>query len=267
MKKKDAIIISVLAVLFVAMILLWAIPITFTGDELTDTLILDCAERAIGAALVITAIYFYVDKKMLYPRLKGGKSALLWCLPCLAVALANFPYSALILNSAKVDYPALIPLFLVSCVLTGVFEELLFRGIFQDVIADLVKKKKYADILTVLFTSLLFGVWHLLNLLAGAGIGATLLQAGYSFLIGAMLSCTLMRTGNIWICAALHALFNVGGLLVPTLGSGAFQDTCFWCLTAICGIICAAHVIYYLINRTKNSQTVEEKQSRTTDEI
>ena len=59
-------------------------------------------------------------------------------------------------------------------------------------------------ILPVLIDAALFGLWHLTNLLVGADVGATLLQVGYSFLIGGMLSAVLLKTGNIWTGVFRH---------------------------------------------------------------
>ena len=252
MKKKDAFAIAVMAILFAAIILLVTLPVSVTGEELADSLILSCTERALGTAIVILALCAFIGKDALAFRLKG--TALAWCLPCLAVAIVNFPFSALISGTAHLDFPSLIPLFALDCLLTGVFEELLFRGALQRIIFDFAEKYRFKSLITVAVTSLLFGGCHLLNLFGGAGVGATLLQAGYSFLIGAMLSCTLLKTGNIWICAALHAIFNFGGLLVPALGSGVFQDACFWTLTAIFGLLCAGHVTFFLVARMREER-------------
>lgn len=259
MKRREAFAIAVMAMMFAAIILLVTLPVSFTGDELTDSLILSCTERALGTAIAIVALYFFIGRETLKFRLEW--SALAWCLPCLAVAVVNFPFSSLISGTAHVDHTSLIPLFALDCILTGLFEELLFRGALQRIVFDLAGKRRFRTVIAVAVTSALFGGCHLLNLFGGAGAGATLLQAGYSFLIGAMLSCTLLKTGNIWICAALHALFNFGGLLVPTLGGGVFQDGCFWALTAIFGLLCAGHVICFLVARTREERNDNPSES------
>jgi len=124
-----------------------------------------------------------------------------------------------------------------------------------------MKGKRRETFLTVLVTSLLFGIWHLFNLLDGAAFGAVLLQVGYSFLIGAMLSTVRIRTENLWLCVFLHALFDFGGLLIPTLGTGSFQDTVFWILTALAGILCTVHVLLFLLGNDR-SKGDKVKQSR-----
>ena len=70
----------------------------------------------------------------------------------------------------------------------------------------------------------MFGVIHLINIVAGASPGAVILQIGYSFLIGAMCSVVLFKTANLWLCVLLHAVYDFCGMLVPTLGDGKWWD-------------------------------------------
>ena len=99
----------------------------------------------------------------------------------------------------------------------------------------------------------LLGLLHLFNLFAGASVGATFLQVGYSFLIGAMLSAVLIKTDNLWLCVLLHAGFDFGGSIITELGTGIFQDLWFWIFTAFAGVLCLAHVLGFLIKQDKNS--------------
>ena len=175
---------------------------------------------------------------------------LLWCVPLLFVVLANFPFSALIGGTARITRIDLIGLFAVKCLLIGLGEELLFRGILFGFLNELFEKRK-SPFLTVLLSSVLFALFHLVNLLDGAGILPVLQQIGYSFLIGAMLAVLLVQTENLWLCVILHALFDFGGLIVSDLGAGSPHDTVFWILTIVFGVICAVHVVITLVKRCK----------------
>ena len=75
-----------------------------------------------------------------------------------------------------------------------------------------------------------------------------------------MLAVAFIKTKNVWLCVAVHAIFDVGGLIVGDLGKGPFQDTVFWVLTAACGVICTAHIIYTLI-KLQRAKTDEGKLS------
>ena len=222
-----------------------AVPITYCTDKTKDALLEDTVPRLIMGALLTVILILLDGKRYLTPHNDLGQ--LVWCIPCLLVALANFPYSALISGAATIQRADLIWLFLIKCLAIAVTEEVLFRGLLQRYIQDFFGHKKYGAIITVAVTSLIFGLFHLVNI--KAGIGSTLLQVGYSFLIGAMLSAVILKTENLYICIALHFIFDIGGLIVPDLGTGAFQDAVFWVLTAVAGTVCFAHILIYLLKK------------------
>lgn len=222
-----------------------------SDDQTLNKLINDVIPRICGGVLLFFVLILIEYKGVLIPEKENFFKNLLWCLPCYLVVLANFPFSALICGNATIDRADLIWLFILKCLAISLMEEMLFRGLLQSVIYESFEKNKYKNLITVAVTSAIFGGIHLFNLFAGAGVGATFLQVGYSFLIGAMLSAVLIKTKNIWLCVLLHAVFDIGGLIVTDLGSGPFQDTCFWVLTAVCGVICLAYILYFLLKNQK----------------
>ncbi len=261
-KYRREIILIALFALACGLLVLFEYVFTFSQDETVNALIKETLSRMLVFAALVPAAVLCGYKRVFSPRVKGR--ALLWCLPCLLVALANFPFSALITGTARVERVGLLWLFALDCLAIGLLEELLFRGILQPLFLDLLRKK--GVIWAVIVNSAAFGAWHFVNLLGGADIGSTLMQVGYSFLIGAMLSAVFLRTGNIWTGVFLHALFDFGGLIVERLGTGDFQDIAFWVLTAVCGALCFAHVLLYLIkrNRNKDEGSVDTKRDSST---
>lgn len=223
------------------------------SDEKAGELTADALPRFL-AALFLAALLFTTD-------LRGGlipkKRGLLWSLPCFLVALANFPFSALIRGSAAVRRADLLWLFLLKCAAVALMEEFFFRALLVPVVRERIKGK-LRDFWTVVITAAAFGLVHLLNLIAGAGVGATFLQVGYTFLLGAMFAVLFLETGHVWLCVGVHFLFDVGGLLIRDLGQGAFQDVIFWVLTAVCGVLCAVHVIVALVRRTRRGEEKED---------
>lgn len=249
MKKKlqNAIPIILILIAIIALIIFDILDIRYTDDETLNRLINSILPRIITAAALLGVMIALGLKKVLLPDFKRITKHLLWCIPCFLVVLANFPFTAVFGGSAKILRSDLIALFVLECLSIGLMEELLFRGLLQDTLTKLFESKPHGGIITVIVTSAAFGLIHLFNLFAGAGFGATILQVGYSFLIGAMLSAVIMKTGDIWLCVIIHAAFDFGGNLITELGTGAFQDLWFWIFTAVAGVICFIHVLYYLL--------------------
>lgn len=252
---KDKKILIVAAVAVAAIISVTALQysgVSFCGDVTENALWLDIVSRIIitlaAAALACLAGY----GKIFTPEKKGVLASVLWCLPCLAVAVVNFPFSALASGSAQVTRPDLIGLFALKCLFIGLTEEIIFRGIILCLVADVLKGKRNGTILTVIITAAVFAVYHLFNLIGGADPGATALQICYSFLTGVMFASVFLKTRNVWLCVFLHALFDFGGLLITDIGAGAVHDGIFWALTATAGIICFVHVLYFLLRRNAN---------------
>ncbi len=215
--------------------------------------------RFFVTALLALLVDYYDDSLFSFRRIPLKR--LLWCIPPLAVVFVNFPYSALISGAARITNAALLPLFLFKCFLIGLSEEWIFRGILFDFLYRRSRQKGGTCFTAVLVSSLIFGAFHLFNLLDGANAGGVLLQCGYSFLIGAMLAVVFLKTQNLWICVILHTLFDFGGFIVGDLGTGAPQDTTFWILTIVTGVLCAVHIIVTLVKivrKEKNSPAGRE---------
>lgn len=250
MKKRDVFFLLAGIVLLAAAVL-FAIPgaVPFE-DETIGALVADTVPRAAAAGCLVLLMARCGSAEVLRAKCKAGDAA--WAIPCLLVALVNFPLSALISGRAAVVRPELIPLFVLKCAAIAVFEEIFFRGILLPVLLERLRKARI--VLAVLISSACFGLMHLLNLFFGAGIGDTLLQIGYTFLIGCMLAVTMVRTKSLWLCAALHAIFDCGGLLIADLGTGDPHDTVFIVLTAVIGVLCAIHVAIAAFRMQKRDQ-------------
>jgi hypothetical protein len=80
----------------------------------------------------------------------------------------------------------------------------------------------------------------------GGGIGGVLLQVGYSFLIGGMCAIVLLYTRCIWLCVALHAIYDFGGFMIPTLGTGVIWDPITVVITTILGVFALVFMLFWL---------------------
>lgn len=256
MKRKSDLLLLFSAVVCVAAIVVFSVPDWIGWEDKTLTrLVSETVPRiATGAFLTLLMLRAGYKDAFSVPR---GAFRFVWAIPCFSVAVVNFPFSALLGGVASIDRPDLLWLFLLKCLSIAYMEELFFRGLLVPFLRQRFLAGKYAKdgtLISVLVSSALFALMHLVNLFLGAGIGSTLLQVGYTFLIGCMLAVVLLETRDLWLCVLLHAVFDVGGAIVTDLGSGAFQDTIFWILTAVAGMVCAAHIIWSLAHRIREER-------------
>ena len=244
MKKTDVLLI-VLSVICAGIVFVFGFPNLIPyADKSLGNLVKDTLPRfavcIFLAVLMIARGYAETFK----PKWRGVH--MLWSIPCLLVATVNFPFAAIISGTAVIERPDLLWLFLLKCVATALLEEIFFRALLLPFFMERLAKNRYRVAISVLGSSVLYALMHLLNLFFGAGVGETLMQVGYTFLIGCMLAVMMLKTKNIWLCVTVHALFDAGGMIVPNLGSGPFQDTVFWVLTAVAGLLCAVHIVLSL---------------------
>lgn len=118
------------------------------------------------------------------------------------------------------EYPAVTPsLYLIFMVVieqlfVGVFEEFLFRGLILNTLLEKMGSQRKGRILSIILSSVLFGLVHLLNLFENPNmINATISQVFYSAFIGIFLGALYVRAGNIWVVVVYHAMVNLAGEL------------------------------------------------------
>ena len=214
--------------------------------------------RAVGAASIMFLIAAF-GYRILAPIPRGFLRAFPSVLPCIAVAVNNLHIIALATGRATITAGTReILLFFIECFFVGLFEEAAFRGVVQMVLFERIGAKKYGVFAAVFISSAIFGVSHLANIISGADVGASILQAGYSFLTGGMFSYVLIRTRSIWFCAFLHGIYNFCGYLVPQLGevSGSLWTPAQIVLTASVAVIVGIYVVVYFVK--VNSSEIEK---------
>lgn len=88
-------------------------------------------------------------------------------------------------------------------------------------------------------SSLAFGLLHLVNLIGGADLVATLLQVAYATCMGLMLSTFVCRTNNIIPCVLPHSALDVAGVFVA---EPSVRQSCALCV--IYSMVCACYAWY-----------------------
>ena len=221
------------------------VKIQYSSDEFINRMIAKIVQQCCGS---IAAIVLMVRLKI---KLFGVPQGWLYFIPCLIIALDNFPLiSYLNGNMQIVRNSALeVTLFAGYCLSVGLFEELIFRGVIFSVVAGYFNKNKNGFITTYIVSSVIFGGIHIFNIIAGAGVGATVLQVGYSTLTGALFAFALIKMKNIFIPAFLHGLYNFCGLFCTKegLGMGSFFDTGTIIMMAVISVLIGLFVLYSVL--------------------
>lgn len=227
---------------------LTGLPCEQVGRLFTDDpRIAPIAGMAVCRAVSAVVMLFFCIQLGLFDAPRPAVRSLRAALPALLVALNNAPVIALISGTAAVTAQAsAVVLFAFECVAVAAFEEVAFRAILFPLMLQRFGTGARARFSAVLLSSALFGLTHLLNLFSGAAVGATALQVGYSFLIGCMLAVVYLHTGSLCGCIFLHAVYNFGGMLVPTLGQGAFADIWNLPTVLITAVLAVFAIVFYL---------------------
>lgn len=204
------------------------------------------------ATIIFIFIYGY-QRAFITFDFKG----LLLVLPAFLVVINNFPIIGVVQGNVEfVKSGAQVVLYIVYCLFVGLFEELAFMGLVFPLYVKITEKYKNSLFFAVLFTALTFSLSHIVNLFGGASIGATAMQLGYTFLIGGMCALSLAFTKNIFIPVILHALFDVGGLLIGGkvgIATGNQWDTITVIITAVLGVLVCAYMVYICL-KTSNEK-------------
>ena len=169
----------------------------------------------------------------------GLKEGLLMLLPFLVIHYIGSIVSWITIGTGGVLIP------LLRATAPGFGEEMMFRGLG---VANYMRKIKSKDKIKVIFwlSSIVFGLIHLTNLMAGGDPKSVIIQSVYAIGVGMLLGAVYLRTGNLWPTILAHwsvdffemiraDLYDSGGLMTGmgigdwiTIVAGVFGA--FWAL-------------------------------------
>lgn len=153
--------------------------------------------------------------------------------------------------------------FILSYIGTGLTEEILCRGIIQNIICDqLGRKNRKSIIVGILLSSVIFGIMHFGNLFADVSLQGVIVQAIYATFIGFYFGAIYARTKNIYSVSILHALldtsslFDTGvfgvGSIVKNISDGSIATVLFSLVYLALGL--------YILRSAKADEFVENEQ-------
>ena len=147
---------------------------------------------------------------------------LIW--PILVFSFLNG--SDLFIGAIKLDLskPVLIVLYTLLYISVGFVEEILFRGVMLTVLLQKWGKSLKGIYLSVILSSVLFGILHLVNFVMGRySLLAAVTQTGFALFFGVFFSACMLRNHSIWPVIFGHALFDFFGSLNAISIGGTFS--------------------------------------------
>ncbi len=211
------------------------------ADSLSQTLGTEKLITVPVLAIMTAALYFWMRKQNLKGefglcRFRGKLSDYLWFAPLVLLLTVN------LWNGVRMNFsPPETALYIVSMLLVGFLEEVIFRGLlFKAMCPGGIKSAFIVSALT-------FGIGHIVNLLNGAEFLPTLLQICYAVAIGFLFTLIFHKGKSLWPCILTHSIFNsLSAFSVEPDTTGSLLSA-----AALC-IIPAAYALWLLKHSKQN---------------
>lgn len=172
-----------------------------TVDSVVRSLVVPEGIAAVALCLVVTGLGWWRIATVDPTRTRLGWT---WLAPALIAVVC-------VVRLPLVDWSALpgryFLLLIVGVLFVGVFEELMTRGVLLVGL-----RRRLPEFGVWMLSCVLFGLLHLLNALAGAGLGATLVQVVFAASFGSTLYVARRLTGNLLLPVLLHAFWDFGSI-------------------------------------------------------
>ena len=131
----------------------------------------------------------------------------------------------------------------------GIGEEFLCRVTLFNLFTKIFENKQYVLLWSSIFSSVLFGLFHLINLGHGAALDATFQQVYYATAIGLAFSYLHNFTNRIWPCILMHFLLD----LQPNIANMNAEASPWGPILIIFGIVIIVSIIcIYAFNKRVN---------------
>ncbi len=172
----------------------------------------DIIAEAIWAALVLILLLLFKNSYIFSQEEVGFWKSFRYGWPELAMSAVFLIYSGTELAKGPVSIPVVLNLAL-YCFLIGIVEEFLCRGWLFNEFLERYSDTKKGVALSVILSSLIFGVIHFTNIGADQGLAETILQVLNATVGGIFLTLVYYKTKNIWAVITLHAIWDFSLML------------------------------------------------------
>jgi CAAX protease family protein len=169
-----------------------------------DLLILEFVNKSIkNSIVIILAVFSYYKLRQhsidTYAFIKVSNIPTFFILIILSMTL----FYSVTTKAQNVGYE-LISYYLVHCFLTGIAEELVFRGLIQSKLVT-----DYGKMKGVLVSAMIFGLLHFLNLIKNPdNLNGILNQVIFAFSIGFVFGGLVLKLNNVMLIGIFHGIIN-----------------------------------------------------------
>lgn len=173
----------------------------------------DVIAEAIWAGLVLIVLLLFKNSYVFTQEnedfLKGFKYG--W--PELVMSGVFMVISILSIVTAKtISIPTILNLAL-YCFFIGVVEEFMCRGWLFNEFLERYSDTRKGKVLSVVLSSLIFGLIHFINVGSAQGLAETIVQVMNATVGGIFLTLVYYKTKNIWTVITLHAIWDFSLML------------------------------------------------------
>ncbi len=168
----------------------------------------DIIMEAIWAALVLILLLLFKNSYIFTQEKVGFWESFKYGWPELVMSLVFLIVSGFsLVESTSISIPTILNL-AVYCFFIGVVEEFLCRGWLFNEFLERYSDSKKGIILSIILSSLIFGLIHFFNIGETQGVAETILQVLNATVGGVFLTLVYYKTKNIWNVVVLHAIWD-----------------------------------------------------------
>lgn len=152
-------------------------------------------------------------------------------------------------------------LFILAMVMVGIAEELMFRGVLLNSCLEFFGENSISSIRkSIIISGCIFGAFHVFNVLVGASLYGSVIQAISAAVLGIVFGAIYVRCGkNIWPCIVIHGVhdaisFMQSGMLT---GKGLKDAVSGYDARMLFTVVISLLVGLFLMRKKKMSQCVK----------
>ena len=165
----------------------------------------DALFEVIWAGFVLVLLMLYKNRYIFTQKRESFFKGFKYIIPEFIIATIFLIISIMTISSSSMPINVLsIVNLLIYCLFIGIVEEFLCRGWLLNEFLERFSKNKKEIILSIIFSSFVFGVIHFLNLGTGQNLIETCIQVVNAGVAGIFLALVYYKTKNIWLVVFSH---------------------------------------------------------------